>query len=90
MQETNIACKTNGVWDNGKLNSCIYMLENTSYESNNIENSGYWLENALSSDAGGVWTIYSANVYIDNYYVSYIGDFGVRPAIEVSKTNIEY
>ena len=90
VQETNIACKTNGVWDNGKLNSCIYMLENTSYESNNIENSGYWLENALSSDAGGVWTIYSANVYIDNYYVSYIGDFGVRPAIEVSKTNIEY
>ena len=69
VQETNIACKTNGVWDNGKLNSCIYMLENTSYESNNIVNSGYWLENALSSDAGGVWTIYSANVYIDNYYV---------------------
>ena len=90
VQETNIACKTNGVWDNGKLNSCIYMLENTSYESNNIVNSGYWLENALSSDAGGVWTIYSANVYIDNYYVSYTGDFGVRPAIEVSKTNIEY
>ena len=90
VQETNIACKTNGVWDNGKLNSCIYMLENTSYESNNIVNSGYWLENALSSDAGGVWTIYSANVYIDNYYVSYTGDFGVRPAIEVSKTNMEY
>ena len=90
VQETNIACKTNGVWDNGKLNSCIYMLENTSYESNNIVNSGYWLENALSSDAGGVWTIYSANVYIDNYYVSYTGDFGVRPAIEVSKTNVEY
>ena len=90
VQETNIACKTNGVWDNGKLNSCIYMLENTSYESNNIVNSGYWLENALSSDAGGVWTIYSANVYIDNYYVSYTGDFGVRPAIEVSKANMEY
>ena len=90
VQETNIACKTNGVWDNGKLNSCIYMLENTSYESNNIVNSGYWLENALSSDAGGVWTIYSSNVYIDNYYVSYTGDFGVRPAIEVSKANMEY
>ena len=90
VQETNIACKTNGVWDNGKLNSCIYMLENTSYESNNIVNSGYWLENALSSDAGGVWTIYSANVYIDNYYASYTGDFGVRPAIEVSKANMEY
>ena len=90
VQETNIACKTNGVWDNGKLNSCIYMLENTSYESNNIVDSGYWLENALSSDAGGVWTIYSSNVYIDNYYVSYTGDFGVRPAIEVSKANMEY
>ena len=91
VQEVNKACNTSGVWNNGKLDNCTYLLENTIYSSEeSTGNSGYWLENPLSSDNGGAWTIYSDGKRIDNYSTSYDGGFGIRPAIEVSKKNIEY
>ena len=79
-------------WKVGELDSFTYLLENTKF-SNNINTSySWWLENSRSDYFENAWFVHGYYRYVyNNYYtVSNARVSGVRPAIEVSKTNIEY
>ena len=75
----------------GELDNFNYLLENTKYSNVSIGNWGYWLENPRSGYSDNAWIVCGdlRNVYYDTA-VSRAGGRGVRPAIEVPKSNIEY
>ena len=74
----------------GELDNFNYLFENTKYSSNSIGNYGYWLENPQSNSSAEAWLVYGFFRRVDNGTVSNGVNYGVRPAIEVSKSNIEY
>ena len=74
----------------GELDTCNYLMENTKYSNASIGNYGYWLENASSGNSKSAWTVYGDNRHVSNSAVNHAVALGVRPAIEVSKSNIEY
>ena len=90
-QEVNKSCNiTTGSFNYGELDSCNFLIENTNYSSDNIKNTGFWLESPYSGDSVHVWYITSKQR--EQSYRGSADDtgIGIRPAIEVSKTNIEY
>ena len=90
-QEIEAACNiTVGSYTTGKLDSCNYLIENTRFFNPLLATRGYWLENARSDTyhltitiTGEYRAFGSANTHLTDYY-------GVRPAIEVLKTDIQY
>ena len=63
----------------------------TKYSNASIGNYGYWLENPHSGFSGDAWNVSGRSRYVhSDGTVSYAGGFGVRPVIEVPKSNIEY
>ena len=89
VQEINTSCNIKiGNITIGELDACNYLIENTKYSSLSIENWGYWLENPRYS--GNVWCIGGKSRFVNKFPSSNKIDLGVRPAIEVSKSNIEY
>jgi len=90
-QEVEKACNiTVGSYKDGELDNCNYLMENTKYSSSHVNNYGYYLENPLSSWSEKVWFVDSGTRSVSRETVSLAVLDGVRPAIEVSKTNIEY
>ena len=90
-QEINKACNiTVGTATPGELDSCNYLMENTKYSNANIANWGYWLENPHSGISDFAWFVHGYTRNVDHGTVSYAGGLGVRPAIEVLKSNISY
>ena len=77
-------------WQDGELDNFNYLLENTKYSNASIRNYGYWLENARSDSSANIWFVNGNNRRVGNDAVNYASADGVRPAIEVSKSNIEY
>ena len=65
-------------------------MENTKYSNDSIGNYGYWLENPYSGDSDYAWIVSGFRRNVGHYPVSLVGDRGVRPVIEVLKSNIEY
>ena len=91
VQEINNACGIKaGRWITGELDTCNYLMENTNYSNASIRNYGYWLENAHSVDSALALSVDGQLRDVDNDTALYAGDNGVRPAIEVLKSNIEY
>ena len=91
VQEINNACGIKaGRWITGELDTCNYLMENTKYSNANIANWGYWLENPRSGHSGNAWYVSGDLRYVYNSTVSNAGGIGVRPAIEVLKSNISY
>mgnify|MGYP000181282413 CR=1 FL=1 len=91
VQEINNACGIKaGRWITGELDTCNYLMENTKYSNASIRNYGYWLENPHSGSSGYAWDVYGDGRIVSYDTVSYAGGIGVRPAIEVLKSNIEY
>ena len=92
IQEVRKATGNNNIptWNSGELDSFTYLLENTKFSSDSNVAYALWLENARSDNFEPVWFIYSKYRYVSTGTASNINDLGVRPAIEVSKTNIEY
>ena len=89
--EINEACGIKvGSYVTGELDNCNYLMENTTYSSYSIGNYGYWIENPLSGYSEYAWHVDSYHRYVGDGTVSNAIDYGVRPVIEVSKTNIEY
>jgi len=93
-QEIATACGGDGnPTSYGELDTCNYLLENTKYSSGSNRTSGYWIETTYSYDDEKAWQV-NANNFLGNYGVnddSIYGKFyGVRPAIEVLKTDIQY
>ena len=90
VQEINKSCNINvGNSIRGEMDNCEYLNENTIF-SNPEFTYGYWLENATSSNLVNAWNVYSYDRSIYNFRAYSTTDFGVRPAIEISKSNIEY
>ena len=89
-QELNTAC--NILIENsivGELDTCNYLLENTGYSvSLGTRKNGYWIESSVSNLSYQGWMVGCMG---RNVYSSFVTNSNpVRPAIEVSKTNIEY
>ena len=88
-QEVGSACNiTVGRSTTGELNTCKYLLENTKYSNSSLKEAR-WFENPHSSDSPFVWIVYSDYRSVDGDIALYDG-YGVRPAIEVPKSKIEY
>ncbi len=90
-QEINKACNiTVGTVTPGELNSCNYLMENTKYSNGSNTTWSWWLENPRSGYSDVAWNVYGYHRYVDHAAVSSAVGYGVRPAIEVLKSNIEY
>ena len=75
-------------WKTGELDNFTYLLENTKFSSDKNNAWVWWLENARSDNSTYAWHVYGRSRIVSYGTVS--DSNGVRPAIEVSKTNIEY
>ncbi len=74
----------------GELDNFTYLLENTKFANNSNVAWAWWLENSLSDNSVNVWFTYGHGRYVNYNTVSDAVGYAVRPAIEVSKSNIEY
>ena len=94
-QEVGFACNFNIKYDNdafcriGALDNCNYLLENTSYSSNNYP-AGYWLENHSSRESYRPWSLNHGRCVQSAAYSDNDNAFGVRPVIEVPISRIGY
>ena len=92
IEEVRVAINNNNIpdWILGELDKYIYLLENTKFSSDNNLALSWWLENARSDSSEDAYYVHSHTRSVSNKPVSNSSDRSVRPAIEVSKTNIEY
>ena len=92
IDEVRVAINNNSIpdWILGELDKYIYLLENTKFSSDNNLALSWWLENARSDSSEDAYYVHSHTRSVSNKPVSNSSDRSVRPAIEVSKTNIEY
>ena len=79
-------------WKNGELNSFLYFVENTNFsKKDNSKFDGYWLETPRNTMSNYGWMIYATASRIHSVEVSRTDVLiGVRPVIEVSKSDISY
>ena len=65
-------------------------MENTKYSNVSNKSYGGWLESPRAATSSYVWYVYgdSRSVYSDNANIA--DYYGVRPAIEVLKSDISY
>ena len=82
-----------GSFLNGELDGYNFLFENTNYSNYNITpegylTNGYWLETPHSYGSNSAKIVITPDRYMGYQDVSYAGE-GVRPVIEVAKTNIE-
>ena len=77
-------------WEVGELDNFTYLLENTKFASKSNSAWAWWLENARSDNSTNAWHVYGFYRHVYNNTVSNGGDIGVRPAIEVLKSDISY
>ena len=89
-QEVNAGCGliTGNIKDGEIGSKCKYLMENTTYSNPNNKTNGGWLENPRTITPSYVWIIRGVNRSVYAYNANSGG--GVRPAIEVQKTNISY
>ena len=79
------------VTTNGGLSTkCKYLLENTRYSSSNLGTYGTWLETPSSSLSFRSWNVNGNTRRLFSSDINYSSIYGIRPVIEVAKTNIEY
>lgn len=85
-----------GNYNMGELSSCNYLMENTNYSSSSTKYKyGFWLETPRSNVSNYIWYTNSQENKVAGFnaysqeYVS-LTYFGVRPVIEVLKTEIAY
>ena len=91
VQELNKACNiTVENMTRGELDKCNFLLENTKYSKADKGNWGYWLENPRTEYSDPVWAVYGCSRNVNNFSVDNHNDIGVRPVIEVLKSNIKY
>ena len=92
-QEVNNGCydgSTNIGVARGLSTKCKYLMENTKYSSSSLKTYGGWLETLGASHSNYAWFVTGNSRGIFNRSVQNSSDIGVRPAIEVAKTDIEY
>ena len=77
-------------WKDGELDNFNYFLENTIFYNNNNSSWAWCFENPRSNNSTDIWYVRGRTRFIHGGTSSDIGSLGIRPAIEVSKANIEY
>lgn len=92
-QEVSAGCGfTIGSFTVGELSSqCKYLMENAKYSNSSNGTIGEWLETPNVTTSNIVWFV-NGNDYrnVSRNYANHAGTIGVRPAIEVQKSNISY
>ena len=73
----------------GLSTKCKYLMENTKYSSSTLATSGPWLETPNASYSNCACLVYGNFRSVDAFAVNNT-NLGVRPAIEVLKSNISY
>ncbi len=86
-QELFKACGEAGYSNN--LTGCEFLVENTWYTSGNFS-EGYWLETPHRESTSVVFSVVGDYRDVGNRDAFSDRNYGVRPVIEVLKTNIEY
>ena len=78
-------------WKVGELDNFTYLLENIKFSNNNGNEAWAWrLENAHADNSTDACYVHGSYRFVRNSIVVDADNLGVRPAIEVLKTNIEY
>ena len=79
-------------WKNGELDSQLYLAENTNFsKKDNSKFDGYWLETPRNTMSNHGWMIYATARRVHSVEVQGNNTFiGVRPVIEVNKSDISY
>lgn len=79
-------------WKNGELDDHIYLVENTNFsKKDNSKFDGYWLETPRNTMSSHSWIIYATARRVHSVEVQRTDVLiGVRPVIEVSKSDIVY
>ena len=91
VQEINKACGIKaGHWITGELDTCNYLMENTKYSNADNTAWAWWLENPHSGSSSAACYVIGYDRDVSIHTVSNAGGYGVRPAIEVLKSNMEY
>ena len=91
-QEVNAGCGfTIGSLSARELSTkCKYLYENTKYSDSGNKTYGEWLESSRTSRSTEVWDVDGRYLYVSRDDANYAASIGVRPAIEVKKTDISY
>ena len=91
-QELYSACynTTKAISSTGGLNNCNFLFENTNYSSSSLSTAGTWLETPSASSSNVVYIAHSLLRNSSRNYHANNDDYGVRPAIEVLKSDISY
>ena len=90
-QEINSACNiTVGSKNIGELDNCNYLMENTKYSNESLGTYGYWLETPYAANSYYSWHVCSIKRYVYSNGAYGSGAYGLRPAIEVLKSEIQY
>ena len=75
----------------GELSSkCKYLMENTKYSSSSLKTYGEWLESPYVSISYHAWRVGADIREVFSTDVVYANGYGVRPAIEVAKSRIDF
>ena len=77
-------------WKVGELDNFNYLFENTKYSNDSNAAWTWWIENPHSGNSDIAWDVCGRNRFVNDDTVSNARVHGVRPAIEVLKSNIEY
>lgn len=79
-------------WKNGELDNHLYLSENTNFsKKDNSKFDGYWLETPRNTMSNHGWIIYTTARRVHSVEVQKTDVLiGVRPVIEVSKSDISY
>lgn len=92
-QEVNEACydgKTNIINIKGLSNKCKYLMENSKYSDSSFKAQGTWLETPDYSNSTQAYSIGARSRIVYYNTVNLVGNSGVRPAIEILKSDISY
>ena len=90
-QELMSACSLTqvGSYTAGELDTCKYLMENTYYQNTSYK-YGYWLETPNASYSDYVWDVSGYYRHVSNSSALNASINGVRPVIDVLKSDISY
>ena len=92
-QEVNAACGiTVGSWTSGELEGCNWLMENIGFyeKDSGTRRYGYWLESPRASNSNTAWYVDGSGRSVNSIIADDERHIGVRPAIKVLKSNIDY
>ena len=89
---TRILCESNSKYptNQGGLDlKCQFLMEGTKFSNNSLEINGTWLDKPREPDSSITYRVYAYYRYL-NYHYANVTSYGVRPTIEILKSEISY